>query len=69
MKLLEGKNALITGASKGIGKSIAIKFAEQGANVGFTYLSSVEKGEALENELKEFLTHNLDRRKESPPKI
>ncbi len=54
MKLLEGKSALITGASKGIGRSIAKKFAEQGANVGFTYLSSVEKGEALEKELQEF---------------
>ena len=47
MKLLGGKTALITGASKGIGKKIAEKFAEQGANVAFTYLSSVEKGEAL----------------------
>jgi len=54
MKLLEGKSALITGASKGIGKSIAKKFAEHGANVGFTYLSSVEKGEALEKELQEY---------------
>ncbi len=51
MKLLEGKNALITGASKGIGKAIAMAYAEQGANVAFTYLSSVEKGEALEKEL------------------
>lgn len=51
MKLLEGKVALVTGASKGIGKSIALAFAEQGANVAFTYLSSVEKGEALEKEL------------------
>ncbi len=51
MKLLEGKTALITGASKGIGKSIAEQYAEQGANVAFTYLSSVEKGEALEKEL------------------
>ncbi|MCG8390573.1 MAG: 3-oxoacyl-[acyl-carrier-protein] reductase [Cytophagales bacterium] len=51
MKLLEGKNALVTGASKGIGRSIALKFAEQGANVAFTYLSSVEKGQALEEEL------------------
>lgn len=51
MKLLEGKTALITGASKGIGKAIAEKFVAQGANVAFTYLSSVEKGEALEKEL------------------
>jgi 3-oxoacyl-[acyl-carrier protein] reductase len=47
MKLLEGKTALITGASKGIGRKIAEKFAEHGANVAFTYLSSVEKGQAL----------------------
>ena len=52
MKLLEGKTALITGASKGIGRTIAERFAEQGANVAFTYLSSVEKGQALETELK-----------------
>ncbi|MEQ9402739.1 MAG: 3-oxoacyl-[acyl-carrier-protein] reductase [Cyclobacteriaceae bacterium] len=52
MKLLEGKTALITGASKGIGRAIANRFAEQGANVAFTYLSSVEKGQELEAELK-----------------
>lgn len=51
MKLLEGKVALVTGASKGIGKKIAQKFAEQGAKVAFTYLSSVEQGIALEKEL------------------
>ncbi len=51
MKLLQGKNALVTGASKGIGRAIAIRYAEQGANVAFTYLSSVEQGEALEAEL------------------
>jgi 3-oxoacyl-[acyl-carrier protein] reductase len=38
MKLLEGKTALITGASKGIGRKIAEKFAEHGANVAFTYI-------------------------------
>jgi 3-oxoacyl-[acyl-carrier protein] reductase len=54
MKLLQGKTALITGASKGIGRSIAIKYAEQGANVAFTYLSSVEQGQALEAELSKF---------------
>ncbi|MEQ8241549.1 MAG: 3-oxoacyl-[acyl-carrier-protein] reductase [Cyclobacteriaceae bacterium] len=51
MKLLEGKVALITGASKGIGKAIAEKYVAQGAHVAFTYLSSVEKGESLEKEL------------------
>jgi 3-oxoacyl-[acyl-carrier protein] reductase len=53
-KLLEGKVALVTGASKGIGKKIAEVFAEQGAKVAFTYLSSVEKGESLEKELDKF---------------
>ncbi len=56
MKLLAGKTAIITGASKGIGKKIAEKFAEHGANVAFTYLSSVEKGKALETQLQEFGT-------------
>lgn len=51
MKLVQGKNALITGASKGIGRAIALRFAEEGANVAFTYLSSVEQGQALEAEL------------------
>src|SRR5512146_2813491 len=51
MKLLSGKTALITGASKGIGRAIATTYAEQGANVAFTYLSSVEQGQALEAEL------------------
>ena len=54
MKLLEGKTALVTGASRGIGRGIAILFAQHGANVAFTYLSSVEKGEALEKELSAF---------------
>ncbi|PRY86752.1 3-oxoacyl-[acyl-carrier-protein] reductase [Mongoliibacter ruber] len=54
MGLLTGKTALITGASKGIGRAIAIRYAQEGANVAFTYLSSVEKGQALENELAAF---------------
>lgn len=56
MKLLAGKTALITGASKGIGRKIAKVFAQNGANVAFTYLSSVEKGQALEKELEQFGT-------------
>ncbi|WP_347158521.1 3-oxoacyl-[acyl-carrier-protein] reductase [Pontibacter chitinilyticus] len=51
MKTLEGKVALITGASKGIGRAIAQQFVEMGAQVAFTYLSSVEKGQQLEQEL------------------
>ena len=51
MKLLQGKTALITGASRGIGKGIAEKFAKEGANVAFTYLSSEEKARAFESEL------------------
>ncbi|ERM80566.1 3-oxoacyl-ACP synthase [Rhodonellum psychrophilum GCM71 = DSM 17998] len=54
MGLLSGKTALITGASKGIGRAIAIRYAQEGANVAFTFLSSVEKGAALEKELAEF---------------
>ena len=48
---LTGKVALVTGASKGIGRAIAAHFAQLGADVAFTYLSSVEKGQALETEL------------------
>ncbi len=54
MKLVENKVLLVTGASRGIGRAIAISFAKSGANVAFTYLSSVEKGEALEKELAAF---------------
>ena len=53
MKLLEGKNAIITGAARGIGEGIAIKFAEHGCNIAFTYISdsSAEKAKALEDKL------------------
>lgn len=52
MKLLENKTAIITGATRGIGKGIAEVFAKNGANVAFTYSSSVEAATSLENELK-----------------
>ena len=51
MKLLENKIVIVTGASRGIGKSIAEECVNQGATVIFTYLSSKEKAEALEAEL------------------
>ncbi len=54
MKLLSGKTAVITGATRGIGKGIAEKFAENGANIVFTYLSSEEKAKALEDHLKSY---------------
>ena len=49
--IVENKVVLVTGASRGIGKAIATLFAESGAQVAFTYLSSVEKGQTLEKEL------------------
>ena len=52
MGLLDGKVALVTGASRGIGRAIANELAREGAAVAFTYLSSVEQGNALEAELK-----------------
>ena len=52
MGQLDGKVALITGASRGIGKAIAQKYAVEGAKVAFTYLSSEDKARAFEEELK-----------------
>jgi 3-oxoacyl-[acyl-carrier protein] reductase len=51
MKLLLNKTAIITGATRGIGRGIAVEFANQGANVAFTYSSSVDAANALETEL------------------
>ncbi len=54
MKLLEGKTALITGANRGIGKSIALKFAEHGANVAFSDIQYNDDSKQLEQELATF---------------
>ncbi len=51
MKLVEGKVAIITGASRGIGEAIALKLAEHGANIAFSYLNSGEKAKVLEDKL------------------
>lgn len=47
MKLLEGKTALVTGATRGIGRAIALKFAAEGANIAFTYRSQHEAAQSL----------------------
>jgi 3-oxoacyl-[acyl-carrier protein] reductase len=54
MLLLNNKVALITGATRGIGKEIALTFAKNGANIAFTYLSSEDKAKALETELQNY---------------
>ena len=54
MGLLTGKTALVTGAARGIGKAIALKFAAEGANVAFTDLTIDENGKATENEIAAF---------------
>ena len=59
MKLLEGKTAIVTGAARGIGEAVAIKLAEQGANIAFTYVSnsSAERAKALEEKLNGYGIH------------
>lgn len=54
MKLLEGKTAVITGAARGIGKAVALKFAAEGANIAFTDLSIDDNALATEKELEAF---------------
>ena len=56
MKLLEGKTALITGAARGIGKAIALRYASEGANIAFTDLVIDENAKATENEIAAFGT-------------
>ena len=54
MKLLENKTILVTGGSRGIGKSIVLTLAQQGANVIFTYLSSSKKADVVIKEAQKF---------------
>lgn len=54
MKLLEGKVAIITGATRGIGRGVAEVFAKNGADIAFTYVSSDEKAKEVEETLKAF---------------
>ena len=54
MKLLEGKVAIITGASRGIGEGVALKLAEEGAQIAFSYVSSDDKASALVEKLQAF---------------
>jgi 3-oxoacyl-[acyl-carrier protein] reductase len=54
MKLLEGKIVIVTGAARGIGEAIALRMAEQGAHIAFTFLSSEEKARTLEKKLQSF---------------
>jgi 3-oxoacyl-[acyl-carrier protein] reductase len=54
MKLLQDKVAIITGATRGIGRGLALRFAEEGAHVAFTYMSSEQKARELETELSAF---------------
>ena len=51
MKLLEGKTAIVTGAARGIGKAVAIRFAQEGCNIAFTDLAIDENAEATEAEI------------------
>ena len=50
-QLLAGKTVLVTGATRGIGKGIAFKLAQHGANIAFTFVSSIEKAKLFESEL------------------
>ena len=54
MKLLEGKNILITGASRGIGNGIAVTLASHGANIFFTYVNSKDSATALEEKIQKY---------------
>ena len=51
MAILSGKVALVTGATRGIGRAVALKFASEGADVAFTYLSSAQKAVEVKEEI------------------
>ena len=57
MKLLENKTVVITGASRGIGKGIALVLASHGANIAFTYSKSVDSANELIEEMSKFETN------------
>ena len=57
MGLLTGKTAIVTGAARGIGKAIAMKFASEGANIAFTDLVIDENGKIIYEELVPEITH------------
>ena len=54
MKLLKQKTAIVTGGSRGIGRAIVLKFAENGANVVFTYVSSTEQANLVVKECQKY---------------
>ncbi len=54
MKILKNKTAIVTGGSRGIGKAIVLKFAKNGANVVFTYVSSIDKANLVVQECQKY---------------
>ena len=65
MKLLEGKTAVITGAARGIGKEIALKYASEGCNIAFTDLVIDENGKKTEEDPNGYIFVRYVKRKDS----
>ena len=59
MKLLEGKTVVVTGAARGIGRAIVLRFAQEGANVAFTDLQLNENTDSLEKEIEALQFHPI----------